>query len=93
MIRAHPRHPRSIDALIDANANCCPAYAIENRYSFFNTNGQGVTGPKGFTPLASFDPLTLCVEIPMRFVTHFALLAPRFAGLATNHFPQPIADA
>jgi hypothetical protein len=28
----------------------------------------------------------------MRFVTPFALLASRFAGLATNHFPQSIAD-
>jgi hypothetical protein len=28
----------------------------------------------------------------MRFVTPFVLLASRFAGLATNHFPQPIAD-
>jgi hypothetical protein len=28
----------------------------------------------------------------MRFITLFALLASRFAGLATNHFPQSIAD-
>jgi hypothetical protein len=28
----------------------------------------------------------------MRFVTPFALLASDFAGLATNHFPQSIAD-
>jgi hypothetical protein len=28
----------------------------------------------------------------MLFVTPFALLASRFAGLATNHFPQSIAD-
>jgi hypothetical protein len=28
----------------------------------------------------------------MRFVTPFALLASRFAGLATNHFPHSIVD-
>jgi hypothetical protein len=44
-------------------------------------------------PLRYFNPLTLCVEKPLRFVTPFALLASRFASLATNHFPKPIADA
>jgi hypothetical protein len=53
---------------------------------------QRVKGLKGFESLASFYPLTLYAENPMRFVTHFALLASRFAGLATNHFPQPITD-
>jgi len=42
--------------------------------------------------MASFDPLPLCVEKSLRFVTPFALLASRFDGLATNHFPPPIAD-